>query len=231
MLVQIQIENERQWREALEIIKKNILNIQERVETLQIYGPKLLKEAEKQKKRDQNSLMTQTLKKTGDALDEEVVGILKEVVKALIDYQTHDQKFTLKQFKQFELRKNQRVRIEDVLQVFIDHHDHLTEFIKFVIEEFQKLHELNDGGIGARSIQSLTQINLYHRLLECYLYRQQSIETEIKNKQREQDGKIMTQTTTMPKYTFESQNEQATTAERMRKVKEQINNLIEKYDR
>jgi hypothetical protein len=41
----------------------------------------------------------------------------------------------------------------------------------------------------------------------------------------------MTQTTTMPKYTFESQNEQATTAERMRKVKEQINNLIEKYDR
>lgn len=29
-------------------------------------------------------------------------------------------------------------------------------FIQFVIEEFTKLHELNDGGIGERSIQSLT---------------------------------------------------------------------------
>ena len=48
-------------------------------------------------------------------MDEEVVGILKDVVKALIDYQTHDSKFTLKQYKTYELRKNQRVRIEDLL--------------------------------------------------------------------------------------------------------------------
>lgn len=92
--------------------------MQERVETLQIYGPKLLKEAEKQKKRDQNSLYaSHTIKKSTDALtlDEEVVGMLKEVVKALIDYNTHDHKFTLKQFKVFELRKNQKVRIEDIL--------------------------------------------------------------------------------------------------------------------
>jgi hypothetical protein len=174
----------------LEIIKKNIVNIEEKVEILKIYGPKLLKEAEKQKKRDQNSYYSShNIKKSTDAasLDEEVIGILKDVVRALIDYTTHDQKFTQKQFKTFELRKNQRVRIEDLLQVFIDHHDHLTRFIHFVIEEFTKLADLNDGGIGARSIESLTQINLYHRLLECYLYKQQSIETEIKNKQREQD--------------------------------------------
>ena len=47
--MQIQIENEHQWREALEIIKKNIINLQDKVEILQIYGPKLLRESEKQK--------------------------------------------------------------------------------------------------------------------------------------------------------------------------------------
>lgn len=116
-----------------------------------------------------------------------------------------------------------------MLQVFIDHHDHLTRFIQFVIEEFTKLSEVNDGGVSARSIESLTQINLYHRLLECYLYKQQSIETEIKNKAREKEGRIMP-TISMPRYTLEAQTEQASTAERMQKVKEEISNLIEKYD-
>ena len=77
----------------MEIIKKNIVNIQEKVEILQIYGPKLLKEAEKQKKRDQNSYYSShNIKKSTDAasLDEEVIGILKDVVRALIDYTTHD---------------------------------------------------------------------------------------------------------------------------------------------
>jgi hypothetical protein len=34
----------------------------------------------------------------------------------------------------------------------------------------------------------------------------------------------------MPRYTLEAQTEQASSAEKMRKVKEDINNLIEKYD-
>lgn len=38
------------------------------------------------------------------------------------------------------------------------------------------------------------------------------------------------QTSTMPRYTLEAQTEQASSAEKMRKVKEDINNLIEKYD-
>ena len=68
LLVQIQIENERQWREALEIIKKNIVNVQEKIEILQIYGPKLLKEAEKQKLRDQNNYYTASnIKKSGES--------------------------------------------------------------------------------------------------------------------------------------------------------------------
>ena len=114
--------------------------------------------------------------------------------------------------------------------MFIDHHDHLTNFIQFVIGEFQKQAELNDGGVGARSIESLTQINLYHRLLECYLYKQQSIETEIKNKAREKEGRIMPTTTSMPRFTLEAQTEQASTADRIKKVKDDINALIEKYD-
>jgi phosphate uptake regulator len=92
----------------------------------------LLKEAEKQKIRDQNSLYSShSIKKATDAatLDDEVINILKEIVRALIDYYTHDHKFFLKEFKGFELRKHQSVRIEDILQVFVDHHDHLTRFI------------------------------------------------------------------------------------------------------
>ena len=43
--------------------------------------------------------------------------ILKEMVRALIDYTTHNQKFTVERFKKakYELRKNQRVKIEDLL--------------------------------------------------------------------------------------------------------------------
>jgi len=109
------------------------------------------------------------------------------------------------------------------LQVFVDHHDHLTSFIQYVIEEFSKLSEQKDGGIAERSIGTLTQINLYHRLLECYLYKQQSIETEIKNKQRDQESRV----TTMPRYSLEAQTEQASSTEKIRKIKEEINNFIE----
>ena len=83
--------------------------MQEKVEILQIYGPKLLKESEKQKIRDSNSYYSShNIKKSTDSasLDDEVVGILKDVVRALIDYTTHNKTFTQKNFKVFELRKN-----------------------------------------------------------------------------------------------------------------------------
>lgn len=69
------------------------MNLQERVETLQMYGPKLLKEAEKQRIRDSNSYYTSAnIKKSTETatLDDEVINMLKEIVKALIDYNTHE---------------------------------------------------------------------------------------------------------------------------------------------
>lgn len=60
-------------------------------------------------------------------------------------------------------------------------------------------------------------------MLECYLYKQQSIETEIKNKQREASLGMKT-------YTVEAQTEQASSADKIKKIKEDINSLIEKYD-
>ena len=48
LLVQIQIENEKNWQEALNVIKDKINNLREKVDCLQIYGPKLLKESVKQ---------------------------------------------------------------------------------------------------------------------------------------------------------------------------------------
>lgn len=44
LLVQICIENRKDPVKALQIIDQNIKNLKEKVECLQIYGPKLLKE-------------------------------------------------------------------------------------------------------------------------------------------------------------------------------------------
>ena len=60
-------------------------------------------------------------------------------------------------------------------------------------------------------------------MLECYLYKQQSIETEIEKKQREASLEMKT-------YTVEAQTEQASSADKIKKIKEDINSLIEKYD-
>ena len=52
-----------------------------------------------------------------------------------------------------------------MLQIFVDDIDQLKNFIKFVIEEF--------GETRPKELEKLTNINLYHRLLECYLYKNQ----------------------------------------------------------
>jgi len=49
-------------------------------------------------------------------------------------------------------------------------------------------------------------------LLECYLYKQQSIETEIEKKQREASLEMKT-------YTVEAQTEQASSADKIKKIK------------
>lgn len=65
---------------------------------------------------------------------------VKDIARAMIDYTKNGNKFKTKQFKDYELKVNQRVRIEDLLQIFVDHPDMLKDFIKFIIEEFGETH-------------------------------------------------------------------------------------------
>jgi len=51
LLIQINIENNKNFKKALEIIQKNIKNLKEKVECLQLYGPKLLEEFSKRPKK------------------------------------------------------------------------------------------------------------------------------------------------------------------------------------
>ena len=68
------------------------------------------------------------------------------------------------------------VRIEDLLQIFVDHHDLMTDFLKRILNEFSEA-RFND-------LERLTQIKLYNRLLECYLVKKQRIDAEIERKKR-----------------------------------------------
>lgn len=64
----------------------------------------------------------------------------------------------------------QAVKIEELLQIFVDHPDHLRKFLEFFISTFGEKVDFKQ--------RQLTEINLHHRLLECYLYKNQSLETE-----------------------------------------------------
>jgi len=57
------------------------------------------------------------------------------------------------------------VKIEDLLQIFVDDLDLLKEFLQYVIDEF--------GDKFVTELDQLTTINLYHKLLECMLYNRQ----------------------------------------------------------
>ena len=50
LLVQIYIESQNQYKKALVMIDRNINNVREKVDLLQMYGPKLLKECEFQQR-------------------------------------------------------------------------------------------------------------------------------------------------------------------------------------
>lgn len=62
------------------------------------------------------------------------------------------------------------VKIEELLQIFVDHPDHLRTFLEYVVLT------LGERGVDFNQ-RRLTDINLHHRLLECYLYKNQSLET------------------------------------------------------
>ena len=108
------------------------------------------------------------------------------IVQSMVAYVGSGNKFTRKQDAHLMLGKNQRVRIEDILQIFVDQHDLMTDFLKRILDEYKT--EANKERF--KDLEKLTQIKLYNRLLECYLVKKQRLEIDRKKdlQQQEQFG-------------------------------------------
>ena len=68
------------------------------------------------------------------------------------------------------LKTNEKVKIEDLLRIFVDHPDYLREFLQYVIKANPNFDFI---------VKGLSSIKLHHRLLECYLYKNQTLEMSL----------------------------------------------------
>lgn len=140
LLVQIYIESQNQYKKALVMIDTRINNVREKVDLLQMYGPKLLKECEHQQRNATVSSQISMIEK-GRADDrsitmEDVSDVAFRIVEAMVYYTAHGNAFARQQDRHLELLPKQVVRIEDLLQIFVDHHDLMTDFLKRILTEF-----------------------------------------------------------------------------------------------
>lgn len=67
------------------------------------------------------------------------------------------------------------------MQIFVDNIDQMKDFLKYVLE--------STANNSQNNLDQLTTLNLHHRLLECYLYLNQSYQNskyqrDIKNEQQ-----------------------------------------------
>ena len=152
-----------------------------------MYGPKLLKECELQRKQQTTTFTAMERGKNDDKsiTMEDVSDVAFRIVEAMVFYTAHGQQFQRQQDKHLELGPKQVVRVEDLLQIFVDHHDLLTDFLKRILTEF--------SGARFNDLERLTQIKLYNRLLECYLVKKQRIDAEIE-RERQRDRMYTTET-------------------------------------
>ena len=139
LLVQIYIESQNQYKKALIMIDTKINNVREKVDLLQMYGPKLLKECENQaNSQTVNPHLSMIERKDNDRVitNEDVCNVAFRIVEAMVYYTAHGQSFARQQDKHLVLGPKQVVRIEDLLQIFVDHHDLMTDFLKRILSEF-----------------------------------------------------------------------------------------------
>lgn len=95
--MQIKIENRKEPKEALEIIDKNINNLKEKVECLQLYAPKLFK-AIQQAKTTGMGIATSMFEINKSTLVEQLQSLVRTIVGAMVEYKK------LKQFKSDGIR-------------------------------------------------------------------------------------------------------------------------------
>ena len=129
LLVQIKIENRHDYASALKIIDEKITNLKEKVNCLQQYVPKFLKNRSDQTNSGLKSKQTQ-----------EILAIVKDITKALVDYTKHDGRFEVFKDK-YTLKHHQKIKIEDLLQIFVDDLELQKNYLFFVIEELASKHE------------------------------------------------------------------------------------------
>jgi len=67
---------------------------------------------------------------------EDVSDVAFRIVEAMVYYTAHGGHFARQQDRHLELGPKQVVRIEDLLQIFVDHHDLMTDFLKRILTEF-----------------------------------------------------------------------------------------------
>lgn len=123
--MQIYIENRKSNEGALNIINNDITNLKEKVECLQLYGPKLLKVKD-------DSGFFSTSKRN---LASEIQKIATDIVSALMEH-NKNKKFVTESFKKFVLKPNQKIRVEDLIQIFVDDIDQLKDFLKTIINKY-----------------------------------------------------------------------------------------------
>ena len=140
LLVQIYIENQKLYKKALIKIDQNIDNVREKVDMLQMYGPKLLKQCEKQDRENNKNYPTYNFMEARTKEDErtlttkDVMDVAFRIVQALVYYVANGK---FRQDSNLNLGKNQVVRIEDLLQIFVDQHDLMTDFLKKILDEYK----------------------------------------------------------------------------------------------
>jgi len=86
---------------------------------------------------------------------------VRDIAKALIIH-TKDKKLFQSTYPTYVLKPNQKIKIEDLLQIFVDDLEQVKDILDYIITEF--------GEKNANELEQLTTINLYHRLLEYMLY-------------------------------------------------------------
>ena len=93
--MQIYIESQGWYKKALVMIDQKINNVREKVDLLQMYGPKLLKECEKQRKSTQTTFSAMERGKNDDKTItmEDVSDVAFRIVEAMVYYTAHGQQF------------------------------------------------------------------------------------------------------------------------------------------
>ena len=101
------------------MIDTRINNVREKVDLLQMYGPKLLKECENQQRSATASQHIQMIERGKDndrvITMEDVSNVAFRIVEAMVYYTAHGNHFARASDKHLELGPKQVVRIEDLL--------------------------------------------------------------------------------------------------------------------